>query len=138
MLTKFSALFFFFSVFLIWFYIFRPANQRLVQAPLAAVACTISFLLWALVAQHVAAKGLSLRGRQEFVWTFLLALVWAPVIFVPLHYVTQGYLTSFGNITALWLFQAPTNAIIILIVAASTLARSHKEGDDDARAIRAA
>jgi hypothetical protein len=59
--------------------------------------------------------GLSLHGRAEWFWTYLLALLWTPLIFVPLHSVTQGYLTSFSNIIATWLFQLPTNALALLI-----------------------
>jgi len=38
-----------------------------------------------------------------------------PAVFVPAHFITQGYLTSFGNIVAVWCFQAPVNAAILLV-----------------------
>lgn len=36
------------------------------------------------------------------------------LIFVPLHYVSQGYLTSIGNILGIWFFQVPVNLLAIL------------------------
>lgn len=104
------------------YYSLRPVNQIAVQAPTAAVLCIIGFLFWSVTVRRLPVKDFSLRGTGELAWTYLLALLWSPVIVVPLHYVTQGYLTSWGNIIGVWLFQIPTNLLALL--AASTLARN--------------
>jgi hypothetical protein len=96
--------------------LFRPINQIAIQAPSAAILCIIVFLLWSWSVLRLAGQNLSLQGRGEFAGTFLLALLWSPTIFIPLHYVGRGYLTSFANIWATWLFQVPTNIMTLLAV----------------------
>ena len=98
------------------YYILKPANQIAVQVPFAMIFSIIAFLLWSVLVRRLPIEHLSLQGRNEFGWTFLFALVWSPVIFVPLHFITQGYLTSFGNILGAWFFQIPTNLLAILMV----------------------
>ncbi len=45
---------------------------------------------------------------------YLLAFLWGPIVFTPLHYLGRGYLTSFANLTGLWLFQLPTNLLVLI------------------------
>ena len=104
--------------FVIWYSFFRPANQIRVQVPLAVLVCLIAFLVWSFTVYRLPFKNLSLHARDEFAGTFFLSLMWFPVVFVPLHYITQGYLTSFGNIVGGWKFQIPTNLFILIILAA--------------------
>jgi len=94
--------------------IIGAANQIAVQVPLAAVFSILVFLLWFLFVRRHLRETLLPRQSDEFVFVFLIALVWTPVVFVPLHYFTQGYLTSFGNIYWTWIFQIPTNFIALL------------------------
>jgi len=98
------------------YHLLKPVSQIAVQAPSAAILCIIAFLLWGLLVRRLSAGNLSLRGRGEFARTFLLALLWSPTIFIPLHYIGRGYLTSFGNIRAMWLFQIPTNFLALGVV----------------------
>lgn len=97
--------------------LFRPANQIAVQAPFAALFSIIAFLLWSFSIRRFAFEHLHFLGRNEFIWLYLLTLIWSPAIFIPLHYIGRGYLTSFGNIKGMWLFQIPTNFLVLLIVA---------------------
>ena len=96
--------------------LFRPANQIAIQAPSAAFLCVVVFSLWSWSVRRLTGQILSLQGRGEFAGTFLLALLWCPTIFIPLHYIGRGYLTSFANIWATWLFQVPTNILTLLAV----------------------
>ena len=41
---------------------------------------------------------------------YLMAFFAFGLLFVPLHYVTQGYLTGVENILVSWAFMAPVNA----------------------------
>jgi multisubunit Na+/H+ antiporter MnhG subunit len=96
--------------------LFKSYNQIAIQTPFAALFSIIAFLLWSLIIQRFSLEQLSLHGVKEFVLTFLFALIWSPAIFIPLHYLGRGYLTSFGNIAGLWLFQIPTNFLALLVV----------------------
>ena len=95
------------------YYILKPINQIAVQAPVAAILCIFGFAAWSLVIRRFF-KSLALQETSEFAWTYVGSLLWIPMIFVPLHYITQGYLTSFGNILGIWLFQLPVNLLAIL------------------------
>ncbi len=90
-------------------------NQRVVQGSIAAILCILIFALGSLAVSRLPIKKLTLQGSSEMIWTYLAAFLWVPVIFMPLHYFTQGYITSFGNIIAIWLFQIPVNMLALLI-----------------------
>jgi hypothetical protein len=87
--------------------------QLAVQLPAAVLLSVVGFGLWYVPAARFAGERLRLHGRAAYVGTCVASFVWLPVLFVPLHYVTQGYLTSFANIYYTWLFQAPTNALAL-------------------------
>ncbi len=69
-------------------------------------------------------KRFAIKDKLEIIYIYFSALIWTPVIFVLLHYLTQGYLTSFGNILAIWLFQLPVN--LISIIAAYLIVKAGK------------
>lgn len=93
----------------------RPANQGLLQAPVAAVISIGVFLLWYAFARRWQEGKLALAGKNEFPLAYLLALGWAAAIFYPLHYLTQGYLAAFGNILAIWAFQIAANLLTLIL-----------------------
>lgn len=91
-----------------------PAYQLAVQVPVAVLISVAGFALWYFIAGRIARGALALRGSAAYFGTYVLAFAWLPALFVPLHYVTQGYLTSFANVYCAWLFQAPTNALALV------------------------
>jgi hypothetical protein len=99
-----------------FYQLFKSYNQIAVQTLFAALFSIIAFLLWSLIIRRFSLGWLSLQGVKEFALTFLFALIWSPAIFVPLHYLGRGYLTSLGNIVGLWLFQIPANFLALLAV----------------------
>jgi len=95
------------------YHLVGTAGQIAVQVPVAAALTLAAFVVWSLFVRRLARDRLSLRVRDEFAATYLLAIVWSPLIFVPLHYIARGYLTSFGNIVGMWLFQLPANLLAL-------------------------
>jgi hypothetical protein len=91
-----------------------PVNQRSLQTPLAMVLSVAIFIFWIFLVNRYFNR-FSLSGNGEAVAVFFLALLWNPVLFTILHYLTQGYLTSFTNILLLWVFQIPVNLVTLLI-----------------------
>jgi hypothetical protein len=96
------------------YHLLKPANQIAVQVPVAAILSITAFVVWGWLIRRLPFKRLSLQGPDEFVWAYIVSLLWAPVIFVPIHYITQGYLTFIGNIVALLFFQLPVNGAAIV------------------------
>ena len=91
------------------------ADQIAVQVPVAAVSTVAVFAAWLSLSTRVAPGILGVGGARDGFWIYGLAPVWAAAVFVPVHFVTQGYLTSFGNVASLWVFQLAVNAAAVPI-----------------------
>lgn len=97
---------------------YPPINQILVQAPVAAVLTVAGFTLWISLVTRYSPRfrlenSFKLEYNLERGAVFMLALLWTPVLFIPLHFFTQGYRTSIDNILAIWLFQVPVNLLAL-------------------------
>ena len=57
----------------------RQVDQIIVQAPIALVFCVLAFAVWSWLVRRLVNQ-LSLRGRDEYLWTYLAALLWSPAL----------------------------------------------------------
>jgi hypothetical protein len=102
---------------LIVYHLARPANQIAIQLPIAAIVSITLFLAWSLLIRRIhIMRSLALCDIVGIFGTFVASLIFAPLIFVPLHYFTQGYLTGVGNLVAILLFQLPVNGIVVVAI----------------------
>ena len=99
---------------MILFHALGAKMQLGIQIPIAVLVSVLLYLAWVLVLRKLPFPGLSLQNCSEHALAGLCSLVWAPVIFIPLHYFTQGYPTAAGNLVVLALFQVPVNAGAVL------------------------
>lgn len=90
------------------------ANQVGLQLPIAVALSIGSFLLWVLLLRIVGWRKWCVLGAGEYGASLLGSVLWGVLVFVPLHYFTQGYVTSPGNLVALALYQLPVNALALL------------------------
>jgi len=97
------------------YHFFIRYNQMAIQVPIAAIFSIIVFTTWIVIIKYKNISKIFPEGWLQFLLVFLFSLAWILIIFVPLNYITQGYLTSFGYIYLNWIFQIPTNIVIILI-----------------------
>lgn len=110
-LANFSSIIFGFVI----YYIIKGPNQIIIQAPIAIVLSCIIFSTYLYIYSKTKI------GRDRYISAtncytiYIYSLVWSPIIFISIHYITQGYLTSFENILYQWLFQIITNIIVIFI-----------------------
>jgi hypothetical protein len=95
-------------------------SQLAVQLPVAVLISVVAFALGSALARRLGGERFRLRGVSAHVWTYFFAFAWLPALVVPLHYLTQGYLTSFANVYYTWLFQAPTNVAALAATYALT------------------
>lgn len=107
------------------YYFLRPINQVLVQAPLAALFSLIGFAAWIWLSARLPV--LRVQGRRDWIGIYAAALLWTPLLFMPLHFATQGYVSSFDNVLALWAFQAPVN--LLAVIFASKIIARERRGD---------
>jgi hypothetical protein len=91
-----------------------PVDQLLIQAPVAVVVLILGFTAWYLVISRFPRSGLHLTGPGEIIAVYFLSLIWTPLIFLPLHYLTQGYISSLDNLLAILYFQIPTNIVALM------------------------
>jgi len=91
----------------------KPANQILIQLPVAIFLSIVTFLLWTLLLPRLRWKEMLLIERKDYLLVLLGALIVTPFVFYPLHYVTQGYVARFSNVLAVWAFQVPVNALAL-------------------------
>jgi len=101
-------------------------NQIAIQLPVAVLVSVGGFSVWVWLLDRANLNRLNLRSRQGLISTLLASFLWAPDIFIPLHYFTQGYLTSIGNVLAIWAFQLPVNIIIYFLLAKVYLPKIQK------------
>lgn len=98
---------------LLAFGIFGVPNQVQLQLPIAVALSVASFWAWFFSLRMLRRRRLQLVGIKELGACFATSILWAPLVFVPLHYFTQGYLTSIGNLVALAVYQLPVNEIAL-------------------------
>ena len=92
------------------------AREQLgIQLPVGVLLSVVLYLAWVHLLRRLSLSRLILQNRREHVLAGLASLLWSPIIFIPLHYFTQGYLTGTGNIIAVAMFQIPVNAIAVWV-----------------------
>jgi len=92
---------------------FGVSYQLGIQVPLAGIISILLYLAWMFFIRILPTERLSLQTPRENILAGLCALLWNPIVFIPLHFFSQEYLTSAANIAALAIFQIPVNAIAI-------------------------
>jgi hypothetical protein len=108
--------------------IVTPAIKQLtIQLPVAVLFTLIIFLLGEKLVNRSPFLSFQLQSKQSWILAYLFSLVCTPFVFIPLHYLTQGYLTSFSNILAIWLFQLPVNFIAIFLAARWLKGKRHTD-----------
>ena len=90
-------------------------EQIAVQVLAAGIVCVGAFALWGYVAHRCTGGKLSIANMKELGVAYAAAFIWLPIVFIPLHYTTQGYLTSFANILSTWMFQLPFNLLALMV-----------------------
>ncbi len=88
-------------------------NQIWLQLPAAVFLTALFFCGWVFASGLAGLLRLRLADGKELAGCFIGSIIWAPLVFVPLHYFTQGYLTSIGNLIALAAFQVPVNCLLM-------------------------
>jgi len=91
----------------------RPADQQGIQWVVVLLVTATAFPAWVRLSRSVCGGRWCLRGWSDGRRVYGLAFAWIAAVFVPVHFVIQGYLTSFDNVVGLWMLQAVTNAIAI-------------------------
>ncbi len=90
-------------------------EQIAIQVLVAGLVCVAAFALWSLLAHKLTAGELSLRDLKELGIAYAAAFLWTPVLFIPLHFATQGNMSSVGNVLSVWLFQLPFNLLALMV-----------------------
>lgn len=106
-----------FSIFsgLYIYYLLKSQDHVAIRVIVACFLSVFLFLLWETLSHRFLPK-ITLKNKKDHVGTFITSLIWTPFVFLPLSYfLSEGSIVSGQTITGIWLFQAPTNALIMLI-----------------------
>jgi hypothetical protein len=95
---------------------FASFEQIIVQLPVAAALSMLLFWLWSFSLKVFGGARLLLPDLPELLLVLVASVFLAAAVFVPLHFFTQGYLTSIDNLVLLALYQAPVNLIALCLV----------------------
>ncbi len=107
-------------------------NQVWLQLPSAVILSLAFFGMWMFLLWCLGVRRLEFTEVKEWVLCLVASLLWAPLVFVPLHYFTQGYLTSMSNLVVLALYQFPVNSLALCCLwAAQRLAHSQSSRRTD-------
>jgi hypothetical protein len=87
--------------------------QMTIQLPVAVAVSLLLFLLGSVLLPVFGGKPLRLSDLKELLLVFVFSATFAPAVFVPLHFLTQGYLTASGNLVVLAFYQIPVNLIAL-------------------------
>lgn len=96
------------------YYLTQAKTQRPIQIVSACTFSILIFIFWGFLFRKILNKK-TLKNTKDYVVTYVTSLIFSPVIFVPLHYFSEGYLTSLQNIYAMLMFQIPTNILVLII-----------------------
>jgi hypothetical protein len=116
----------------VWFSIYRVtwglANPTAVPIPIAAAALTVVgfFSAWLVVCHELGYLVIDLDGPADATWIYLLAVLWAIALLMPLHFLTQTHLPSMSNIIAAAVFQGIVNIITVPVAVALVRFRTAK------------
>lgn len=97
------------------FHLTRPRSQLAVQLPVAVLVVLALFPLWLILSRQARLLRIPRQDLMEWAGILVASLSWGPLILVPTHYVTQGYVTSAGNLVAVALFQLPLNTLTLFL-----------------------
>jgi len=97
------------------FFAYKTFNceQITIQLPVAMAVSILLFLLWTLLLPVLGGRQFRLADLKEMLLVFACSLLWAPAVFVPLHFLAQGYVTAAENLIMLALYQLPINLIAL-------------------------
>jgi len=105
-------------------------NQVGVQLPVTMIVGVTLVTIW-FTRSGTRFGALSGRDHARIIGAAFLVLA---AVFIPLHYLLTGYLTSFANLLALWLVQAAQNILGMILAEARLRERAEREENAGARA----
>jgi len=100
------------------FYIFKAfrfSNQMVVQSFIAIIINIMILFVWYYINNlYLKSYGMVIKAIKNLIYVSLAGMLWTPFVFIPIHFVTQGYMTSFENIIAIWIYQAVMCTILFI------------------------
>lgn len=91
-------------------------GQLVAQIPIGVVVSILLYGVFGGIAKLVSGSALRLKGGADMAGAFVCALLWSPIVIVPVHFATQGYLTSFSNLMVISLYQVFVNGMTLGIM----------------------
>ena len=89
--------------------------DRLIQGSVALIINVIIYLVVYKLMYRVQKEIMEIDNPFMLAVILMISLALLPAIFYPLHYLTQGYWSSFDNLLATWPFQIVVNGLCLIM-----------------------
>ncbi len=90
-------------------------EEKIVQSSLALIINIGIYWLVYKVMSRIQEEIMRIDNFSMFAIILLVSLALLPAIFYPMHYLTQGYWSSFDNLLATWPFQLVVNGLCLVM-----------------------
>ena len=90
-------------------------EEKIIQSSLALVINIGIYWLVYKVMSRIQEEIMRIDNFSMFAIILLVSLALLPAIFYPMHYLTQGYWSSFDNLLATWPFQLVVNGLCLVM-----------------------
>ncbi|MCG8308196.1 MAG: hypothetical protein MI975_12445 [Cytophagales bacterium] len=88
---------------------------KLFQGSFALITNTVVYLMVYKLMSGIQREIMEIDDFSMFVIVLLVSMALLPAIFYPIHYLAQGYWSSFDNLLATWPFQLIVNGICLVM-----------------------
>ena len=95
--------------------VFSIPTDRIVQGAIALFINVIIYVVVFKIMNGIQKELMSLDNFSLMITVLLISLALLPAVFYPLHYLTQGYWSSFDNLLATWPYQLLVNGICLVL-----------------------
>ena len=95
--------------------VFSIPTDKIIQGSIALFINVIIYVVVFKIMNGIQKELMSLDNFSMMITVLLISLALLPAVFYPLHYLTQGYWSSFDNLLATWPYQLLVNGICLVL-----------------------
>ncbi len=94
---------------------FSTDTDKVIQSFIALIINVGIYIIVFKLMNGIQEEIMRIDDFSMFAIIFLVSLSLLPAIFYPMHYLTQGYWSSFDNLLAMWPYQMIVNGLCLVI-----------------------
>jgi hypothetical protein len=92
-----------------------PFNTVSIQSPLALIIAMLIFFFYMYVLHRIEFFDLKIYSLDDSLLIFAVSVAWSPILYLLLHYYTNGVWVNWKAIFSILFWQIPTNLLIVFM-----------------------